>query len=243
MAGKEEKNTDVSGTGDRILPGPEGAAGQSLIRSILPYMAWVIVSGLVHTITDSFRLCQEAGGDTIRTGIVSMIVIPLFWYMLRKWDPEVCLAGRRVSKKGRSLRFLLLPAAFCGMALSLCYGWLTSALRLTEYFSNQIQDDLLSASSGVQIVVLGFLSPAAEELMCRGLMFGNLRKALPEIWAAVITSGFFALIHGNAIQAFYAFPMALLMQYLYHLEGGLEAPLAFHISANLTAVFLENIIR
>jgi len=174
--------------------------------------------------------------STLITGISSLIMIPLCILLMRKWLIPFCPGKRNPVL----FKFIIILAAACsGAALSLLYGRISELLRFTHYFSDRVQEDLFSADLPEQIIVLGLLSPLSEELLFRGIIFGNCKRMMPETAGALLTSALFTLLHLNPIQMIYAFPMALVMQLFFHLEGSLTAPLVFHIGANLTSVLVR----
>ena len=86
---------------------------------------------------------------------------------------------------------------------------------------------------------LGMLVPLAEELMFRGFIYTRIRKRIPTGAAIFFSALLFALFHGNVIQMVFAFPLALILAWLYERSGWFACPLAFHMGANLTAVVLN----
>lgn len=208
---------------------------QNIIRAAMLPFIYLAVSGAVTIILGKPAASAGSSGETILTGIGALIQIPLYLFLTGRW-------GLSDPPRHHAAGWLLLSAA-AGSGLSLLYGWISGFLHLEEHFSNQIQENLYSASVLVQLAVLCFLVPVCEELLFRRLIFGCLKRAAGEIPAAAAVSALFSLMHGDPIQMIYAFPMALVMQALYHAEGRIEAPLVFHIAANLTSVLLESILR
>lgn len=210
-----------------------------LARAGLALATYLAVAILVGG-TYRFWMPEEnpAPAETMLTGLVSAVLIPLYLYLGRKWLP-----GHFACSHSRKAGWLLLGAAGTGAGLSLLYGWVSSLLRLSDRFSNLTQEAFYAAPLWEQVLVLCLLTPLCEELLFRGLIYGNLRGAFPARAAALVTSLLFTLFHGNVIQALYAFPMALCLQVFLQAGGGLEAPFVFHAAANLTAVLTEGILR
>ena len=90
--------------------------------------------------------------------------------------------------------------------------------------------------------IYGIGSPILEEVLFRGLLFGLLRRVLPDRISVLITSALFALWHGNILQMLYAFPMGLLFQYLLRRDRLLASPVCCHCGANLTAIVVRAVI-
>ena len=87
----------------------------------------------------------------------------------------------------------------------------------------------LFGSICVQIVGLGIVTPLAEELMFRGVLFGRCREQMGFYRAAIWSSLFFSMIHGNMIQMVYALALGMFLCYAYEKFGSLKASVLLHI--------------
>ena len=54
------------------------------------------------------------------------------------------------------------------------------------------------------IISYGILAPLGEEIVFRGVVYGQLRKVLKVPYAVVLSGLAFGLFHGNLVQAVYA---------------------------------------
>jgi len=97
-------------------------------------------------------------------------------------------------------------------------------------------------------ISLVILPPIAEEIMVRGFLYSSLKKALPTIWAVLLTSALFAAAHlpegGSSgplwIAALDTFVLSLVLIYLREKTGGLYASMTLHAIKNgvaFTALF------
>lgn len=83
------------------------------------------------------------------------------------------------------------------------------------------------------ILSYGILAPLGEEVVFRGVVYGQLKKVM-KVPAAIVLSGLaFGLFHGNLVQAVYATVIGILLALVYELYGTLIAPMVFHSAANL----------
>ena len=83
------------------------------------------------------------------------------------------------------------------------------------------------------ILSYGILAPLGEEVVFRGVVYGQLKKVM-KVPAAIALSGLaFGLFHGNLVQAVYATVIGVLLALVYELYGTLAAPMVFHSVANL----------
>ncbi|MBO5472562.1 MAG: CPBP family intramembrane metalloprotease [Lachnospiraceae bacterium] len=94
---------------------------------------------------------------------------------------------------------------------------------------------------GIGIILYGVVSPLAEEIVFRGLLYNRMRKYYPT-WPAIVVSGlFFGMYHGNLVQGIYGTCMGILMAYLYERTGRLLIPFLFHAAANAAVYTLGSL--
>lgn len=136
----------------------------------------------------------------------------------------------------------LAALALCFVAggiLNLAWSRVLAWLRLTEHFSNQVQEQLFASTVLVQILGLGILVPVAEELIFRVLIYTRMKRILSVRQSVFFSALLFAVYHGNLVQMIFAFPLALVLALLYERGRFAGYPIAFHIGANLTAVLVN----
>ena len=80
--------------------------------------------------------------------------------------------------------------------------------------------------------------PLGEELTFRGMMQRRARVWMRPGWAIVISALVFGLCHMNMVQLIYAFPMGLLLGFLYEKSGNLLVPVLAHMAANAVTMLL-----
>ena len=179
-------------------------------------------------------------GDTLLTTLSALCSAPILWKMWKRDRlalPSVTKKRQWGSQRKKLLFYLAVFAG--GAAASLSLNFLMVRSGLTEQFSNRVQENLFAADLWLQVIGLGIVVPAVEELIFRGLFYERLREWMPRMWVILCASVVFALYHGNPIQMIYAFPMALLLHLVYEEGGSLAAPIAFHMGANLISVIVE----
>ena len=122
--------------------------------------------------------------------------------------------------------------------MALAWGALSGFLHLDRLFPDAAGEQLFSRPLSVQIALYGFVSPLLEEILFRKILFDLVRRILPERGSALIVSALFAIWHWNVIQALYAFPAGLILQWLRYESGRMEEPVCCHIGANLTSILV-----
>lgn len=114
--------------------------------------------------------------------------------------------------------------------------WLSQSQPLIK----ELVDDYIAQSraytsdSGFFWLILGIsvLAPISEELLFRGIVQGELRKAMPEWLAVIIQAVLFALFHMQPIQILYVIAPALLLGAAYAWTRSLWVPIIMHITFN-----------
>lgn len=87
------------------------------------------------------------------------------------------------------------------------------------------------AALALDLIAIAVLTPIAEELVFRGVLFGGLRQRLPFVGAALITTTLFMLVHEP--QAWPGvFVLAFGLALAYERTGTLWASIATHATVN-----------
>lgn len=90
---------------------------------------------------------------------------------------------------------------------------------------------------GLALLFYAVISPVAEELLFRWLLYGRIRYVLGAKFAILLTAVFFGFYHGNLLQGIYAFLMGLALALIFYRSEDFVLPVLFHMSAN-AAVYL-----
>ena len=236
----------------------------SLITPVLLHMAVsVIVTAAGGAIGGA------AADSAVCTSVTALLVLPVLIWMYRSdaakgmhSNKSICrfdgaqqedcrsqntqgTAAVKTNRRGKDIRKttyligILVLCAVSGGILNLLWSGILQQLRIQDHFSNAVQEQLFAGQAMVQLLGLGVLVPLAEELIFRGLIYTRIRKRIPAGTAIFFSALLFALFHGNVIQMIFAFPLALILAWLYERSGWFACPLAFHMGANLTAIVLN----
>lgn len=123
------------------------------------------------------------------------------------------------------------------LALSASMG-LNALLTLTGFADSsqayqKVADRQYGVAFAVGLVLYGLISPFAEEVVFRGVIYNRLRR-LYNPAVGIVASGFlFGAFHGNLVQGVYGGCLGMLMAYLYEKSGRLWISFLFHAAANL----------
>ncbi len=110
---------------------------------------------------------------------------------------------------------------------------ITGMTSLTSF--TEAESGLFSVSDSVPVLVIlyCFITPLAEEVIFRYLLFNFLSMHIKKAAVAIIiTAVLFGIYHINPVQMLYGFLMGLLITYSYYRCKDLTIPFLVHASAN-----------
>ena len=113
-------------------------------------------------------------------------------------------------------------------------GLTGSSKSFTEVAGRQ-----LAVNPVIGFVLYGFLSPMAEELTFRGIVFNRLKRYMPTLAGIVLSAFLFGAYHGNVVQAAYGFVVGCILAYSYHISGKFYVTVLLHGVVNITGFFLS----
>lgn len=116
---------------------------------------------------------------------------------------------------------------------------LTGLKTIREEDAKNVAKALYSDKLWLQILVVGIAAPVAEELLFRGILYRRMRTLLSVGTSALAALLIFAAVHGNLLQALYAFILGALLVWAYERFAKLTAPIILHVSANLISILVQ----
>ena len=194
---------------------------------------------LIHYLIAGFVLLFGATSmdDTLLTSVAGLVALPVMWYLYIRDRGR----GNREENDGkRAIPWWAYPVTvLLGIASNQIITGVMNYLQVTQQFSNEVQEGLLRGDVWVQVLGLGILVPVMEEILFRGLVYNRMKKYMSIRMAIFGSAAVFALYHGNVVQILFAFPMGLLIIFLYEKWKSLSIPIVFHMAANLSTVILN----
>ncbi len=222
-----------------------------LVRSAAVYLLQLILLLIVNLgfSSDALFIYDEAGALAGFTGDISALLSAVGYIA---GAAAVYRTARRVTAvTARDMRLLhikeeprrsyvLLAASVVGMVLGV--NLLLSLLHITDSSAayQAVVKAQYSASLFAGLICYGIITPAAEELLFRGIVYGNLRRMIGLMPAMLVSSLLFGVYHGNPVQGVYAFVMGCLMVYFYEYFGSFWYPVGIHMAANLMVYSLSS---
>ncbi len=199
----------------------------SLVYSFV-YIAVYIATQICVTTAKSFGL-----SGTI--GLISSYVFTILVCAVLS-NGRLNLPGG-FSLKGITLKSIisaiLLTGALMGIAW-LCVSLDIFAPFLADYTPGPGDID---GTQTMIFIIFCFVAPIFEELMFRGLIFGELSKSMPYIIANIIQALLFAFMHANVIQGVYTFILALTLGIVLQKTKCIYIPIVMHIIFNLLSLW------
>ena len=173
------------------------------------------------------------------TCLISIPLMLLFMQMDRKKEKRL---GMKLEAWNcpKPAEFLLCLA--CGAAVCVVFNHLlefSGLYKLLEDSFDPVAQLLYVGNFWLELAVIGVLTPVAEELIFRGLIYRRLRWYTDAKWAIFLSAMIFAVFHGNLLQGIYAFAIGLLMAFVYEKYHHILAPVLIHVGANLISVLLS----
>lgn len=163
----------------------------------------------------------------------------LFWLrtQTRREGPNGSSVDRGVLGRGR--RFWALTAAawaLCWLVGQAASVWLYSLVGSAEFDQHTAAKS--SAPAPLALLLVLVLAPMGEEMLMRGVAYTRLRRHLPPLAAAVLTSAVFSLLHLNLVQIVATLPLGLLLAAVYEQTGRLAPVIGLHAVFNLLSVIV-----
>ncbi len=130
---------------------------------------------------------------------------------------------------------VLLSIALMGIAFS-CVTLEIFAPYMADYSPGPVD---IEGSKTLVFIIFCFAAPIFEEIFFRGLIFGELSKSMNCIFANIIQSLLFALMHANVLQGVYTFILAFVLGLVLQKTKNIYLPTAIHIAFNMLSSWAE----
>ena len=197
---------------------------------------------------DLLILRDETGAYNGYSGDVSSIIAALGFIggAIAVWSTAKMLIDKNkedmhlshLKKEGKS-KYVLLTVATIGAIIgcNLLFELLGVTNKSEAY--TEVAAQQYSAHFIVGILVFGFISPIAEELLFRGVIYGYLRRFMDIKLAIALSALIFGVYHMNYVQGVYGFLIGCLMAYAYEYFGEFKMAVFVHVASNVLAYCLS----
>lgn len=189
-----------------------------IITYFLNYIL-IIFLGFFYTFFDIGDLDSFVNGPSIYIVNIFLIITTLYLY----------LKSRRYEKK-MQLKDIL-PLIALGVSIALFLN------MLILLFSNNYSSDIFPFY--LMLISSGIVGPIYEEILFRYIFYNRLTKKFSFLYAILINSFIFALVHFSFIKSIYAFVLGIIFCLVYHKKKNILAPILVHMAANTIVLFIN----
>ena len=224
-----------------------------LVRNAVQYALLALLyqlaqSGATGGLVDLLILRDETGAYNGYSGDVSSIIAALGFIggALAVWSTAKLLITKNkedmhlshLKKEGKA-KYALLVATTIGAVIgcNLLFELLGVTNKSEAY--TEVAAQQYSAHFIVGILVFGVISPIAEELLFRGVIYGYLRRFMDIKLAIALSALIFGVYHMNYVQGVYGFLIGCLMAYAYEYFGEFKMAVFVHVASNVLAYCLS----
>ncbi|MBD5492601.1 MAG: CPBP family intramembrane metalloprotease [Lachnospiraceae bacterium] len=207
------------------------------------YLIFIFVqSVLQERMGESYGQWMTAHAATV-TGMVSGIcmilgILPLMSMLRRELAERNALAGslqsvdrQELNKQVKDISATILLAFSASLGLNILLT--LTGFADSSHTYQEVADRQYGVAFGIGIVLYGLVSPLAEEVVFRGVIYNRLRRFYGPVIGVVVSAIFFGAFHGNLVQGVYGACMGMLIAYVYERQGSFFFPVLFHAVANL----------
>ncbi len=217
-----------------------------LLSYVLRIMAGISGNGMqaddAGTTAAVVRKLLEEHGETV-TGIVngiSMLTGAAFLLPMLRAEHQMRKSGGHKELYGRFAAAVLSMTAALAAASSIGLNILLSLTGLVQNSAGyqRVAQNQYGVTFGVGLFLYTVISPLAEEVVFRGVLYNRLRRhfcgsgGLPVSGAVFVSGVMFGIYHGNLVQGIYGCCMGILITWLYERTHDFRIPCLFHGAAN-----------
>ncbi len=191
-----------------------------------------LLGGIIASIFDISTV--EGTANYINTvGIISeaLIIIWAGWLLKRHGYLKLTVSDDRktLSKNLLWLIVILIAFLYAESILSVLIGGFLNAEGAVQQQSGVV----IGGSTLLSILNIIILAPIAEEIVCRGAVYGGFRRKLGVVPSVILGGIVFGLIHFNGWISLVMMFMGMLMCVVYEKTGSLFYPIILHMINNI----------
>lgn len=220
------------------------------IQSVVSFIFGVALSVKLMLQSDLESITQEQLTQLLQTEvtkyttlivlIANTIILLIIWLIFKLRKKNILCEVELNKCKFKPT----LVAVIFGISFSL---WVPTAIQMIP-FSERLVDSFtqshLKLSGGnplINFIAVAVITPLVEECFFRGLIYTRLKRGMPIIAAATISSLLFAVLHGEIIWIIVTFFMGLMLIWVFEKTGSLLPCIIIHIINNAISQLTANI--
>ncbi len=233
---KIRKSFDLFSAYDWYAPDIKG-----VIILLLMFLVGIVLANILVLVL------AVAGGDLLSaySDVIAypVMFIPAMIYAGNKsrfnalWEKPVRMDGNNAGRLGW---WLLVPMV---IVTTIAANIMSDPLQFLlpeapQWFMDMMEKMMVGRPLWVTLLSVSVFAPIFEEWLCRGMILRGLLRTMHPIWAMMISSMIFAIIHLNPWQALPAFVLGMLFAYVYYRTGSLKLTMLMHCANNTFSALL-----
>ena len=171
---------------------------------------------------------------------VYCIVFPLSYVILRPLPTVLPIDDKWSAKEVMGGLCVCVTFMLTGNYISNAFISFFQIMRGTV-IQNPLEHSVSTMPLWATFLFVCILAPILEEIFFRGILCRKLLM-LGEGYAIVLPAAFFALVHGNFFQVFYAFMIGCFFSFVYVRTGKLIYTIIYHVLINFLCSFVISFI-
>jgi len=209
------------------------------IKLVIYYFLYQLLFTSLITLPSIWVQLMNNGGDvnsftgtetSINTAGITMVLsgIAMIWHLIHFKYVKFNL--KSFGEVPAKIIWLSIPLIVAGMIfINLCSEFIG--------LPDMMQDTFRAMSRNVfGIISIAIMAPLVEELLFRGAIQGHLlRKGMKPVYAILIASAVFGIVHMNPIQIPFAFAIGMIFGWLYYRTGSVVPGIIGHFINNSIA--------
>lgn len=225
-------------------PAPEPTSLFKAVSIVWPVLVYNVISQVILIVFAYFmqwisleNTGMQALADFLRahsvmvSGVVKALSLTAgavaVWHLFLRENPVIAMPAGY--KKDIGLLFVL--GGFAALAVNILFSLIGFTGSSAAY--EQVAEKQFALPLWAGIILYGIVSPVAEEIVFRGIVYNRLRRQYTRGIAIVGSALIFGVYHGNAVQAFYGFVLGIVIAILYEKYASFLAPMILHSAANV----------
>lgn len=247
----------------RMLPPSFRMVGDILLPLVLYYLsstvfllfATFLVGFISLNIGEDSVAWVNQNSDPLKLAINGAAMLAGFLFIQKIFLEEIFWKGQRITLKTRKIFVLwfkeglhdyrtklkkLVPVSLLAITSALVLNIIVEYVNLAKYSTSyqEVSSAQYAVPLWLGLILYGVVSPFAEEVLFRGIIYNKLKKHFPKVISILLSAVLFGAYHGNVVSGIYGGIMGLLITLCYEWYGSFLVPLAFHGTANVIVFLL-----
>lgn len=235
----------------------EESSFRKTMNILFPFLVYFVVHDLAQILLaflaglgtgifgDAYAEFIEANAATVN-GVLNALSLVIgmaaVWPMAGKelkWAKVLSAENKITTMEGKAktAEYVLLAVFAAVFALGVNMLMVLAGLTQVSESYREVAGRQYSVAFGAGLLIYGLVSPLAEEIVFRGLIYNRMRRYFGKMLSVIVCGIMFGAYHGNLVQGIYGCILGIAITYSYEWFGSFFAPVLFHAVANI-AVFI-----